>query len=643
MYQGVHEYKSKKEAILDIVKKHREYPPTLQTISDDNPTYIFEYNTTGLDNNLSAVGFMKKVYRQKEVTDKYLSESCDAIDKMYGDLELNTLSEAEYTKKIEKLKLEICDVDKFVKVNNCKQITNPVAFIRNNEPSPDGLLSNEIFGITQEQRAGTFGYIDLGDIFLDPSCYKIWSRIDSRVKSIVHRTATYKITASGELVEDPEGSNGIKFLKDNFDKIKFKRTDSSRRDLKIEYLKKNKDKMFITKYLVIPPYYRDVNTTGKNVGVGYINKLYANLIRTVNSLESTVDYGFDNTGAICGRIQELILTIYDWFAGNRNATIKEEGIGIAGKKGVLRRANINKTADYASRLVLSAPEMKMETVDDIMVNMERSALPLAAVIANYYPYIVFYIKKFFENEFGGVSRSMVIDKNGNVSYHKAKDPLIEFSDDRIKKELKRFLHGYSNRFIPIEVPLEDSDKVVYMKFKGRKTLDADIGNNPEPIYNRRLTWCDIFYMAAVESTKNSHILITRYPMDSYFNEFTTGVIVSSTKETEPIYIDNEFYQFYPKIREEDIGSNTGDKFIDTMMISNLYLPGIGGDYDGDTVTVRGVYTVEANEELEKHMHSKANFIDIGGNTVRFSTKDAIQSLYNLTRILPDVKLSDPTF
>ena len=131
--------------------------------------------------------------------------------------------------------------------------------------------------------------------------------------------------------------------------------------------------------------------------------------------------------------------------------------------------------------------------------------------------------------------------------------------------------------------------------------------------------------------------------DSYFNQFTTKIVVSSTKETEPMYIDNEYYPFYPKIRDEDIGKNTGDKFIDTMMISNLYLPGIRGDYDGDTATVRGVYTVEANEELEKHMHSKANFIDVGGNTIRYSSGDAIQSLYNLTRILPDTKLTEPTF
>ena len=210
-----------------------------------------------------------------------------------------------------------------------------------------------------------------------------------------------------------------------------------------------------------------------------------------------------------------MLTIYDWFAGNRNSSIspKDEGTGISGKRGIVRGANISKTADYSSRLVLSAPEMKVESVDDIMVTMERSALPLSAAIANYYPYIVFYIKKFFENEFGGVSLTRTIGKDGEITYSKAKDPLIEFSDDRIKKELKKFLHGYSNRFIPIEVPLEDSDKVVHMVFNGRKTLVKDIDNKSESIANRSLTWCDVFYMAAVEATANSHILITRYPVN----------------------------------------------------------------------------------------------------------------------------------
>ena len=43
----------------------------------------------------------------------------------------------------------------------------------------DGISEN-IFGITQEERSGIFAYINLGDYFIDPSCYKAWIRIDNK-------------------------------------------------------------------------------------------------------------------------------------------------------------------------------------------------------------------------------------------------------------------------------------------------------------------------------------------------------------------------------------------------------------------------------------------------------------------------------
>ena len=47
-----------------------------------------------------------------------------------------------------KLTMEILDIDKFVKVNDLKVIDDPV-FFNGPTPSPRGLLSNEIFGITK--------------------------------------------------------------------------------------------------------------------------------------------------------------------------------------------------------------------------------------------------------------------------------------------------------------------------------------------------------------------------------------------------------------------------------------------------------------------------------------------------------------
>lgn len=126
--------------------------------------------------------------------------------------------------------------------------------------------------------------------------------------------------------------------------------------------------------------------------------------------------------------------------------------------------------------------------------------------------------------------------------------------------------------------------------------------------------------------------------DSFTNQIVTKVTVSCTKESEPMTIDNVYYEYYPKIREEDIGIDTSNKFIDTMNFSNLYLKGMGGDYDGDQITVKGVYTEEANQELEEFMKSKQNFITFGGKPSKASEGDAIQSIYAFTKVLSDTKL-----
>lgn len=554
---------------------------------------------------------------------------------------VDSISEAEYNKKVKHLKLEINNVDKFVKQNNCKEVTNPVFYTRDNIPTEDGLLSNYIFGITKDDRAGIFAYIDLGGWYIDPSCYKNWCKIDSKIKDVVHKNGTFSVNNKGEIVEDPSGRNGVKFLKDNIDKIKFKTSESIKRDLRVQFLERNRNLMFINKYIVIPPYYRDTNTGKRTVGVGGINKLYSQLLVSVNSLRTTQEYGFDLSGPMQGKVQEMLLAIYDWAMGNSNSFInsKDAGVGIGGKTGILRRANMTKTSNYSARLVITAPELKAHTPSDMMVDFDKSAAPLAACIACLRPYVQFYVRRFFENEFMGTEQYPVLNKDGTISYEIPKDPLIEFSDERIKTEMEKFLHSYNNRFEPIRVPLE-SDKVVYMQFKGRFGKDVDA-----PIYHRRLTWCDIFYIATVEAVKNKMGIITRYPVDSRFNEITTEIEVSSTKNTEQIYFNNTYYKYYPIIREEDIGSNTGNKFVDTLKLSNLYLPGLTGDYDGDTIVMKIAYTIEANEELKKFRNSKMNFIDLGANSIRSSSGDVIQSLYAFTKILNEniPKISNPKF
>lgn len=561
------------------------------------------------------------------------------------------LTEANKLFSEKMLTIKLANVEDFVKKNDVKEVTNPIFFVRDGVPSSDGLLSYDIFGITREERANIWGYIDLTTWFMHPLCYNIWNRMDKNISCIIHGVKMYSLDKDGYIVEDPNGETGIDFLYKNIEKIKIKRTDSRQRDNNIKFLMANKDRMFIKKMLVQPPFYRDVLSGKGKVEVGQLNKYYASLLISVRALKETQDMGFSLGDATKGRVQETILNIYKCVTGT--STNPDDGRGLSGKTGIINSSALAKTADYGTRLVISAPELKVETLDDLMVDMTHCALPLASAIVNFKPFIVFAIKRFFDNEFGGGSGiPYITSSTEKLEYGQVKDYQIIFSDDEIEKQMARFIHGFSNRFAPVEVPITGTDGKVhngYMVFKGRSVSPKDfkdgkiVGNSS--LINRRLTWCDVLYMAACEATKDKAVLITRFPIDSAYNQFPNKVRISTIKYTEPVAVDSEFYRWYPRIREEDIGSNTSNKFIDTLNICNLLLKGIGGDYDGDTVSIKAAWLQETNEELFNFMESKSMYINFSGSNIRVASNEAIQSLYSMTKILDEdkKKLTNPEF
>lgn len=60
-----------------------------------------------------------------------------------------------------------------------------------------------------------------------------------------------------------------------------------------------------------------------------------------------------------------------------------------------------------------------------------------------------------------------------------------------------------------------------------------------------------------------------------------------------------------------------------------------GDYDGDTASIRAIYTVEANKELDKVMKEKYNFINSGNRPVRGIGNECYYALYSLTASISD--------
>ena len=66
-------------------------------------------------------------------------------------------------------------------------------------------------------------------------------------------------------------------------------------------------------------------------------------------------------------------------------------------------------------------------------------------------------------------------------------------------------------------------------------------------------------------------------------------------------------------------------------MNNTLLNGIGGDYDGDQITLKSVFSQEANLEAERLIMSPTNFISINGSNIRTSEIEAVQTLYSMTR------------
>ena len=560
------------------------------------------------------------------------------------------------------LKIWPLNVPKFIEVNELQEIDDPMFFSRANMPTSRGLLSNEIFGITKDDRTSIFAYIHLaGETFIHPLAYKIWTRLDSNVKLCAYEMSTYDLDKeTGKLVENPNANpenTGIKFLQKIIKSVDFKKTSSDKRNIRIDFLETYRDKLFINDFVVIPAGYRDVDTetTGKNVGVGEINKIYNSIIRDCAALKESDDYGLSMNGSLRGRIQDGIVKVYDFIAFGKDPItgVESQASGLSRKLGLIRRAGMKKSFDWGSRLVICTQDLRKENLEDLEIDIDSIGIPLAALCANFYPYMLFHIRQWFNNNFSDEDEILTYDPDKKKTTPMKIDDWREvYNDERIKEELDRFMHGSSNRFIAIDAPrLEGApkNKKGYLMFKGRFVDDADLRKTLEdnqgipeegyslPIQERPLTWCDLIYRAAMEITKDKITLVTRFPIDTYWNQYPARIKVISTIDTEPMIVNGVYYKNYPKIKMEDINKNTSNKFIDVALPNNVRLDSIGGDFDGDTVSSKALYSIEANAELDKTINSKKHYLSLGGENIMYTTKECIQSLYNLTLVLPEDK------
>jgi DNA-directed RNA polymerase beta' subunit len=523
------------------------------------------------------------------------------------------------------MNIELFNIDDFVKINKLQEVTDPMLFMKGQIPSPNGLLSTDIFGVSVTERKQTFAYINLYGRFLHPHVFKLIKRMDNRINYILQGTKKYVIE-KGLLVENEEqGETGLEFLYRNWESIKWEKNSSLMRSERIDLLNiYPKDVLFMRKWIIQPAFYRDVNF--QNLGQGKlshheINNLYSKLMRYASMIKSTNDFDFVLYKTRTS-MQNLIVEIYDLLQQ-----------GLTGSNGLIRKNLLGKSVDYGSRSVISAPNFNADSPDDLIVDFYHTGVPLGQACVLFTPFIVTWISSFFKREFErrGGTYEVLNSKTGEIEMYELDSPELYYDEDYIRTNIDLFVHTPSERFKLIEVPVKEKNKgPVYFTFVSKEYEKGKV-ESESSLITRQMTWTDLLYIAACEVTEDKHVYITRYPFVDYFGMLFTKIHILSTRKTKPVYIGNTLYKHYPIVDLNKTSSEVSTMFVDTIQMSNLYLSGTGGDYDGDQVSVRGIFTQEANKEAERIMYSKTNLVNIYGDNMRHTSNEGAQTLYTLTK------------
>lgn len=522
--------------------------------------------------------------------------------------------------------------DKIIENSGLKCVTSPIMFTNGTEFYNEGLFSYDIFGSTTDERRRQCGYIDLHQKFFHPFVYEILCKLDRKIDACASGKGSWKII-DGKLHEITdkdskeynEEHTGINWLIKHFSELNFKTNTSVSRNDRVAMITSLKPaEMFIQKWVVIPVFYRDVDfSNGKRV-IPELDKMYNKLIQYSNGLGDS-SFSFFNNG-ICYSIQSLLVDI------------RHYGQSLIEKKhGHFHKAILGKSTDYGSRDVISVPVMNhYQQPKQNPVDIMHTGIPVTKCLALAYPFIKKYCLDFFANNFRNMSEypvyKMVNNEYKIVAKVPIKDQMQIYTAQMIDKKIERYMKSPSTRFELVNIITKD-DKEIPMYFSGllKPMPGVDLSKYSTSLYQRPMTWTDLFYQAAMEVASDKYIYITRYPVTSYASIFPSQCMPLSTLQTMPLEVDGVFYPNYPVIDLSLSSDKISTLFIDTVTMSNLFLDALGGDYDGDTVSDKLCFSLEANKEAQEISESIRSFVSPDGNLMRMIKNEGYLSFYNMTR------------
>ena len=169
------------------------------------------------------------------------------------------------------MKLKLLNIEEFIKTHNVKPVTSTNTYSGGgNKLDPNGLFSEQIFGrLGSKDRKKTFGYIDLKTNFIHPEVYKLVLSVNPLFDQLINKKAFCKFNTKEKtfVKSEEEGETGFSFFIKHLDRIDFTKNCKDNKLQVAKFLNDNKNKILISKILVLPAGIRDIIQTesGKTI------------------------------------------------------------------------------------------------------------------------------------------------------------------------------------------------------------------------------------------------------------------------------------------------------------------------------------------------------------------------------------------